>query len=141
MMDLLDKVALSGRRYEQQTVPSTGSTRFTLADLLEAFGRQSILELAPVVNGKPGATLRPDPVRKLKVSLLDEGISAIHSGGGDWYEVFRTAPSGDLSKVRIVAHAADGAKTGELRMLMGQRSFAHYFREDPILDKIERQEG
>jgi hypothetical protein len=140
MMDLLDRVALAGRRYEAQTVARSGSNRFTLGDLLETFNRQSILELTPVAEGKTLDSVRPDPVRKLKVSLLDDGVSAIHSDSGDWYEVLRTAPSGDISKVRIIAHSPTGAKVGELRMLVGPRRYDHYFREDPIIDTIERRD-
>src|SRR5207247_3155075 len=104
-LDLLDTLAFWGRKYEKQRVPRTGSTRFSLSDILETFDRNAIFELTPVTNGKPGQTLKPDPVRKMKVSLLDNGISAIHSSSDDWFEVLRTAPSGDLSRVRIVAHA------------------------------------
>ena len=141
-MDLLDTLAFWGRKYEKQRVPRTGSSRFSLGDVLETFDRNAILELTPVANGKPGETLRPDPVRKMKVSLLDDGVSAIHSSSDDWYEVLRTAPSGDLSRVRLVAHSPDGAEVGEVRMLVGQRSFEHYFQQDPILAEIaRRQEG
>lgn len=137
-MNLLDKLALSGRRYESAHVPRNGSTQFTLADVLEMFNFNTILELTPVANGKPQATMRPDAVRKLKVSLLD-GISAIHSHSEDWYEVLRTAPSGDLAFVKIVAHKREGDKVGELQMLVSQRLPQYYFGEDPILDTISRQ--
>jgi hypothetical protein len=136
-MNLLDKIALGGRRYERAKVPRNQSTEFTLADALEFFNRNTILELTPVVNGKQEATLKPDPVRKLKVSLLD-GISAIHSHNDDWFEVLRTAPSGDLTRVRIVAHSRKGEKVGELHMLVSQRMPLYYFGEDPILEAIEK---
>jgi len=139
-LDVLDTLAFWGRKYEKQRVPRTGSTRFSLSDILETFDRNAIFELTPVTNGKPGQTLKPDPVRKMKVSLLDNGISAIHSSSEDWFEVLRTAPSGDLSRVRIVAHAPDGREVGEIRMLVGQRSFEHYFQEDPILAELARRE-
>ncbi|MGE0059618.1 MAG: hypothetical protein AB7P33_04570 [Dehalococcoidia bacterium] len=134
-MNLFDKLALAGRRYEIARVPRNQSTQFTLGDTLEFFNFNTILELTPVVNGKSEATLRPDAVRKLKVSLLD-GISAIHSHNDDWFEVYRTAPSGDLTRVRIVAHSRSGEKIGELQMLVSQRLPIYYFGEDPILDEI-----
>jgi hypothetical protein len=134
-MNLLDKLALSGRRYERAKVPRNQSTQFTLADALEFFSRNTILELTPVVNGKQEATLQPDPVRKLKVSLLD-GISAIHSHNDDWFEVLRTAPSGDLTRVRIIANSRKGDKIGELHMLVSQRMPLYYFGEDPIFEAL-----
>jgi hypothetical protein len=140
-MDLLDAIALWGRRYDQQANPRTGERRFTLQDLLLYFDRSALLELTPLTGGAPAAPIRPDPVRKVKVSLLDDGISAIQSGGAEWYEVFRTAPSGDLSKVRIIAHKADGAKAGEIRMLVGRRTYDQYFAEDPIFRHIEERSG
>jgi hypothetical protein len=138
MMNLLDKLALSGRRYEQAHVPRNGSGQFTLADVLEMFNFNTILELTPIVDGKPRPAMRPDAVRKLKVSLLD-GISAIHSHDEDWYEVHRTAPSGDLALVRITAYNRQGGKVGELQMLVSQRMPQYYFGEDPILEEIGKQ--
>jgi hypothetical protein len=139
-MDLFDRLALQARRYEQQSVPATGSRIFRLGDILEAFGRNAIFELTAMPGSGETKTVRPDSVRKLKVSLLDDGITAIHSSNYDHYEVYRTAPSGDLSKVRIVAFDPNGNKVGELRMLIGRRSYDHYFREDPIIETI-RQRG
>src|SRR5688572_15977349 len=136
-MDLFDKLALAGRRYELARVPRNQSTQFTLADTLEFFNLNTILELTPLVKGETQPTLKPDPVRKLKVSLLD-GISAIHSHNDDWFEVHRTAPSGDLTRVRIVAHSRNGDKVGELQMLVSQRLPLYYFGEDPIFDTIGR---
>jgi hypothetical protein len=140
-MDLLDSLALWGRRYEQQVVPGRGDKRFGLGDVLELFDRNAILELTPVVSGRVQPTVRPDAVRKVKVSLLDDGISAIHSGAEDWYEVFRTPPTGDVSKVRIVAHSPTGAVIGEVRMVVGRRSYEHYFSEDPIFEHLKRRAG
>jgi hypothetical protein len=138
-MDLLDSLALWGRRYQRQVVPGRGDKRFGLADVLEMFDRNAILELTPVVSGRAQTTLRPDAVRKVKVSLLDDGISAIHSGPEDWYEVFRTPPTGDLSKVRIIAHSPSGAVVGEVRMVVGRRTYEHYFAEDPIFEHLKRR--
>jgi hypothetical protein len=136
-MNILDALALWGRRYQQQTLPSSGGPRFGLTDVMEMFDRNLILELTPVVDGKAGPRVHPDPVRKVKVSLLDDGISAIQSGRAEWYEIFRTPPSGDLSKVRIVARGPGGTKLGEIRMVVGRRTYEHYFAEDPILKHLE----
>jgi hypothetical protein len=140
-MDILDTLALWGRRFEKQTVPRTGGTRFTLADLLEFFDRSTILEMTRVAGGKAEPTLRPDSVRKLKISLLDDGISSIQTSADDWYEVYRTPPSGDLSKVRVLGHRADGSTTGELRLLLGRRTYEHYFEHDPIFEHLGRREA
>jgi hypothetical protein len=136
-MDVFDSIALWGRRFDRQTTAS-GSTRFTLRDLLLAFDQNAIHELTPVVEGRSLPTVRPDPVRKVKVSLLDDGVSAIHSSSGEWFEVYRTAPSGDIAKARIEAFSPAGAKVGEIRMLVGRRTFDQYFAEDPIFAHIER---
>jgi hypothetical protein len=137
-MDAFDKLALLARRYEKQHVARLGTTRYSLGDVLEAFARSAILELTPYSDGRSGATVRPDPVRKHKVSLLDDGFSAIGSGSGDWYEVLKTPPSGDLAKVRILAYGPDNTRKGELRLLVGPRSFDHYFVEDPILGELSK---
>ena len=137
-MNFFDKLVFLGRRYERQRAPRSGSTRFTLGDILQEFNYNTILELTPVAKGKPGVMVQPDPVRKLKVSLLDHGISAIHSHNEDWFEVYRTAPHGDLSKVRILAHSPREEKIGEIHMLVSQRMPEFYFAEDPIFEKIGR---
>jgi hypothetical protein len=132
-MDLSDSLALFGRRYTRTKAPRSGGRRFTLRDLLETFDQNAILELTQYERGKPVSTLRPDARRKLKVSLLDDGVAPIHSGPDDWYEVYRTAPTGDLSKVRIVARSPDDRQIGELRLLLGRRTMEHYFRDDPLV--------
>lgn len=140
-MDLLDRLALWGRKYERQTAGASGRTRFNLWDLLSAFDRQAILEMTLYKDGKPIRSIRPDTNRKMKVSLLDDGVSAIDAQADGWFEVFKTAPSGDTARVRVLAFSADGTQTGELRMLVGARSFEQYFEEDPIFDAITRSEG
>lgn len=134
-MNFFDKLALTGRRYEKERLPRTNGYSYTLADLLERFSRNTILELTPIVKGDTRATMRPDQVRKLKVSLLD-GISAIHSHNDDWYEVYRTAPQGDLTRVRIVAYSRKNEKIGEVRMMVSERMPIYYFGEDPIFETI-----
>ncbi len=139
-MNLLDRLALRGRRYERQTVPGTGSERFSLAEVLTLFNHDTILELTPVVDGKDGATEWPDAVRKIKVSLLDKGISAIPTHTAGWYEVFRTAPSGDVSRVRIVAYSPDNVRVGEIRMVVSHRLPQYYFDEDPLLKELDERQ-
>ena len=138
-MDVFDVLALWGRKYEQVLVAGSRTKSFSLSALLEMFSRNAIMELTPYVGNSPRDTVRFDKARKVKVSLLDNGISVIHSGSEDTYEVYRTAPSGELSKVKIIAYSPDGSKTGELRMVVGQRSYEHYFEGDPILEALGRQ--
>lgn len=135
-MDLMDKLALAGRRYESRVSPETGSTQLQLPQVLTMYNGKAIMELTTLTQGKPSKTVRPDTDRKLKVSLLD-GLSEIHAPAGGWYEAFETAPSGDLAKVRILAKDSGGASVGELRMLVGRRTLDHYFLEDPILKSLE----
>ncbi len=138
-MDLIDSLALLGRRFTPRRAVRSGSERFSLMDVMETFNGYAILELSQIVAGKPVRTLRPDAERKLKVSLLDDGMADIHTGSEGWYRVAQTAPSADLSKVRIEACAADGSLRGEIRFLIGRRTYEHYFREDPILASIAAQ--
>ena len=131
-MNLFDNVAFWGRRYEPQKAPRSGSRKFSLADVLEMFDRRAILELTPYVAGRPTRTVRPDGEKKLKVSLLDDGFSEVRSDREDWYEVLQTAPSGDLSKAKIVVRSPDDSVIGEIRLLISQRTYEHYFLEDPL---------
>ena len=133
-MDFLDSLAFLGRRYVPRVVPRSGSRRFILLDLLEMFDRSAILELTLHPQGKSLQTVRPDLERKLKVSLLDDGISELHSDGDDWFEVYQTAPSGDLSKVKIVAWRSNNSRIGEIRLLIGRRTLDHYFMDDLLLN-------
>ncbi len=135
-MDSMDVLALWGRKYERQSVPGTERRAFSLGEVMEAFDQVAVLELSRTVGNGPRVTVRPDPIKKVKVSLLDDGISSIHSGPHDRYEVYRTAPSGDLSKAKIVAFSPDGTRLGEINLLMGRRTQDHYFRGDPLFDSI-----
>ena len=139
-MDLLDKLALDNRHYERMVAPRSGSTTFTLGDLLETVGRSAIHELTAIPASGQKKTLKPDAVRKIKLSLLDDGIVAIHSSVKDQYQVYQTAPSGDFSRVKIVATAPDGARVGEVQLLLGRRTFEHYFEEDPIFKTVRDQQ-
>ena len=135
-MDIFDRLALMGRRYETRRSPRTGSTQFSLSDVLLMFSDKAILEMTVQRQGSDATTRRPDAERKLKLSLLD-GMSEIHVDAGGWYEVQTMAPSGDFSKVRIVGKQASGAVNGELRLLVGRRNMEHYFLEDPLLSSME----
>ena len=137
-MDFMDKLALSNRRYESRVALDTGSSKLQLPQVLMMYNGKAILELTTVMEGKPSKTVKPDAQRKLKVSLLD-GLSEIHAPEGGWYEVLETAPSGELSKVRILAKSAGGATVGEVRMMVGRRTLDHYFLEDPILKSLQEQ--
>ena len=139
-MDLFDKLALENRRFERMIAPRSGSATFTLGDVLETVGRNAIHELTVVPANGPKKTLKPDSVRKIKLSLLDDGIVAIHSSVKDQYQVFQTAPSGDYSRVKIVASSPDGTKVGEVHLLLGRRTFEHYFEEDPIFKAVRDQD-
>ncbi len=136
-MNLLDSISLWGRRLQPQVSRGTGDRRFRLVDVLQLFDSQLILELTPVVSGRRLPTVRPDSQNKVKVSLLDNGISAIHADAHDWYEVFKSPPSGDLSRVRIVARGGDGGRRGEIRMVLGPRTYEHYFEQDPLLEGLK----
>lgn len=135
-MDIFDRLALMGRRYETRRSPRTGSTHFSLSDVLLTFSGKAILEMTVQREGRDTTTARPDAERKLKLSLLD-GMSEIHVEAGGWYEVQSMAPTGDFSKVRITARTPSGAAAGELRLLVGRRTMEHYFLEDPLLSSIE----
>jgi hypothetical protein len=136
-MNFFDNLVLGGRRFEPRKAGSSGTTRFTLLDVLQTFNSQTILELDSDARAAPSGKLRPDTERKLKVSLLD--VLSDHALPADaWFEVLQTAPNGDLSKVRILAHSADGAVVGKLEMLLGRRTYDHYFAEDPVLQQLQR---
>ncbi|HEX5140792.1 MAG TPA: hypothetical protein VFX19_07595 [Dehalococcoidia bacterium] len=137
-MNFLDKLALMGRRYEQRGSPSTGDTKLHLPEVLAMYNGKAILELTAEPLSKDSHTIRPDAERKLKVSLLD-GLSEIHAPDGGWYEVFETAPTGDIAKVRIVAMSPQGAQAGELKMLVGRRTLDHYFLEDPLIASLRER--
>jgi hypothetical protein len=134
-MDFFDKAALWGRKYQRQLSAETGEALFSLSELLLRYDRNAILELSPIVDGQTVATYKPDAVRKLKVSLLDEGISSLGDKAGEWYEVYETAPSGDFARARIVS-LIKYTPAAEIRLLIAQRNPDLYFKEDPIFAAI-----
>jgi hypothetical protein len=136
-MDILDRMALWGRKYELQRSAESGEPHFTLAELLLRYNRNAILELTPVVDGVAVTTFRPDPVRKLKVSLLDEGNASL--GAGEAFEIYETAPSGDFARARIVSLVKQ-KPYGEVRLLIAQRNPDLYFKEDPIFHVLAERE-
>jgi len=135
-MKLLDRLSLSGRRHERRR-SITGSPRLDLHEVLRMYDHKAILEVAIWLHGKKTQHLRPDSERKFKLSLVDM-LSELQPEEGSWYEVFETAPTGDLSKVRIVVYSGEGKPKGELRMLMGRRTMDNYFLEDPVFDSIRQ---
>jgi hypothetical protein len=138
-MDLWDRLALAGRRYQRRHSVESGNPRLHLGEVLRMFDHKAIMEAETQRNGNRTLT-RPDPARKLKISLLDV-ISEIQPEGEGWYEVFETPPSGDLSKVRIVSFAPGMQPVGELRLLVGRRTLDHYFPEDPLFASINRTQA
>ena len=136
-MDILDRLALWGRKYEQQRSAESGESHFSLAELLLRYNRNAILELTTVANGGSTTTFRPDPVRKLKVSLLDEGNASL--GAGDSFEIYETAPSGDFARARIVSLVKQKPQ-GEVRLLIAQRNPDLYFKEDPIFSVLAERD-
>jgi hypothetical protein len=137
-MDLFDKLALDSRHFERMVAPRSSSATFTLGDVLETVGRSAIHEMTIVPASGSKQTLKPDASRRIRLSLLDDGITAIHSSVKDQYQVFQTAPSGDFSRVKVVAFAPDGSKVGEVQMLLGRRVFANVADEDPIEETVRR---
>jgi len=140
-MNLFDAIALWGRKYVPQTLGASRRRSFTLRDVMESVHRNAILQLSVRRGDVWLETVRPDAIRKVKVSLLDDGIAAVHLASDDWYEVYRTAPSGDSSKVRIVARSSDGVRLGEIRMLVGRRRHDYHFQRDPIFDALPASSG
>ena len=135
-MELLDRLALTGRRHERRRSVITGSPSLDLHEILREYDHKAILDAAIWLNGKRAKHLTPDPERKLKLSLLDM-LSELQPAEGSWYEVFETAPTGDVTKVRIAVYTRAGKLNGELRMLMGRRTMDNYFLEDPVFESIK----
>jgi hypothetical protein len=131
-MDIFDKAALAGRRYEQRRTHRTGARRFELRDLLETYAGEAILQMRATGKTRRAETTHPDSERKLKLSLLDS-ISDLGLPTDAWFQVSQTAPTGDLSKVRITAHDRGSNELGTIEMLLGRRSYDYYFHEDPLL--------
>ena len=128
------------RRFAKRRSILTGEPKLELSEVLQTYSRKGIYELETLVNGQSGRSARPDTDRKLKISLLD-AISEASPRFASWYEAYETAPSGDLSRVRIVIYDADAKPQGEVRMLVGRRAPDHYFVEDPILHAIDQAEN
>jgi hypothetical protein len=131
-VNLLDRLALNGRRFEKRRSAMTGSTELTLAEVLRIFKDKTVLELESLVPGKSPdrvahATGRP-------VSIVD-GVAAISTGTVRGYEVLQTPPSGDYSRVKIHA-LPDG---GHLSCLIGRRMPEHTTTEDPLLETLRNR--
>lgn len=133
-MDLFDRLALIGRKYQPRHSAITGGTELRLDEVLRVFHGKTILEMEVRPAGK-------DPRRYMHergrpVSLVD-GISEISTGNGADYHVHETAPSGDFVKVRIQAQPAGG----QLSMLVGRRTTDHVPAEDALFDHLERRQS
>jgi hypothetical protein len=135
-MDLYDKLALSMRRYEPRQTMRTHERRFELVDLIEMYSKDSILELTSAAPGGKSSTHRPDDQRKLKVSLLDS-VSDLELPADAWFRVAQTPPSGDYSRARIKAYGRGNERLGEIKLLIGRRSYDYYFADDPVLGQID----
>ena len=128
-MDLLDRLALAGRRYERRQSAVTGSDRLSLEEVLRVFKDKTILELESLPEGQDVNRLTHATGRPL--SIID-GIAAISGPGVEGYEVLQTPPSGDYSRVRITARPSGG----ELSCLIGRRVPEHSHSEDPLLETL-----
>jgi hypothetical protein len=100
-----------------------------LGEVLQVFRRKTILELDVRAAGEPERS-RKHQVGS-PISLVD-GLAEIHGGAGSSFEVMETAPSGDFSRVRIVARPGGG----ELTMLVAERQPEHHATEDQLLDAL-----
>ena len=135
-MNLFDKLALQGRRYTLRRSPAAGEYRLSLLEVLQMFNARAILELSTYLDGKHHRTVKPDADKKLKISLLDE-LSDMNTDRLGWYEVYETAPTGDLTKAKVIGHSSDNSIIGETRMLLGRRTLSHYFLDDPLLQSAD----
>jgi hypothetical protein len=136
-MDLSDRLALAGRRYGRRRSIVSGSQRLNLSEVLRVYDHKAILDVAVLHHGKQTRHMKPDPEKKLKLSLLDM-VSELQPEEDTWYEVFETAPTGELSKVRIVACSGQGESNGELLLLLGRRTLDNYFVEDPLFESVRQ---
>jgi hypothetical protein len=128
-VDWFDRLALHGRRYERRRSAVTGSTGLHLAEVLQIFRRKTILEMDVRATGEAERSRRHRVGSP--ISLVD-GLAEIHGGAGSSFEVLETAPSGDFSRVRIVARPGGS----ELSMLVAERQPEHHASEDQVLDAL-----
>lgn len=128
-MDLLDRLALAGRRFERRRSAVTGSTQLSLEEVLRMFKDKTILELDSSPVGKDGSRAQHETGRP--VSIVD-GIASIMAPDDSWYEVLETAPSGDHARVRITAMPSGG----QLSCLIGRKVPEHTVSEDPLLEEL-----
>ena len=128
-MDLLDRLALFGRRYQPRRSAVSGSTRLTLEEVLRIFHGKTILDIETRPSGEGARRALHEAGRP--VSLLD-AIAAIDAGRAEWYEVHQTAPTGDYARARIVSRPSGG----ELTMLVGRRQPEHASADDPVLKSL-----
>ena len=128
-MDLLDRLALAGRRYERRYSAVTGSPQLSFEEVLRIFKDKTILELESLPEGGDASRVLHETGRPL--SIID-GVAAISGPGVEGYEVLQTPPSGDYSRVRISALPSGG----QLSCLIGRRVPEHSHSEDPLLETL-----
>ena len=129
-MDLFDRLALAGRRFERLHSAINGSTQLTLEEVLRVFQNKTLLELDLLPAGKNGSRSVHETGRP--VSIIDS-IAAITAPDDSWYEVMQTPPSGDHARFRITAMPSGG----HLACLVGRRIPAHHVSEDPLLEELK----
>jgi hypothetical protein len=128
-LDLLDRLALFGRRYTPRRSDISGSTQHSLEEVLRVFHGKTILDIETRPSGEDAKRSLHETGRP--VSLLD-AIASIDRGMADWYEILQTAPSGDYARARVISRPSGG----EISMLVGRRQPEHTSREDPVLDSL-----
>lgn len=128
-MDLLDRLALFGRRYTPRRSAITGSTHLTLEEVMRSFHGKTILDMEAKPNGEASRRARHATGRP--VSLLD-ALATIDGGNAEYYEVLQTSPSGDYARARIISRPSGG----ELTMLVGRRMPEHHDPEDALLNSL-----
>ena len=128
-MDLMDRLALAGRRFERRHSSVNGGVELSLDEVLRVMHGKTILEIAVKAKGNNSVPQVHDPDRP--VSLLDH-LAEADGGQPGSYEVFQTAPSGDHSRVRIVCRPSGG----EVHILAGRRVPEHMSDADPALDAL-----
>ena len=128
-MDWLDRIALSGRRYERLRSVITGSTGHHLGEVLQVFRHKTIFELEVRAVGELPRKSQHKLGRPL--SLVD-AVAEIDGSAGSSFEILATAPSGDYARVRIISHPAGGS----VSMLVGERLPEHHLLDDRLMEEL-----
>lgn len=131
-MNLLDRLALAGRRYERRRSAINGNPQLGLEEVLRIFKDKTILEQELIPTGQAASRALHSVERP--VSIID-GIAAISAADDVSYEVLETPPSGDYARIKITARPSGG----ELSCLIGKRLPEHSNREDPLLETLRNR--